>query len=84
MVGQQGRVLLLHNAMPVGIHEGGVDGGGNEEGVRRCIGRQDQPLDGTQNTDRLGESPLGECGRGHGGWLSGGTPVARCGNEMAG
>jgi hypothetical protein len=53
VVGQQGRVLLLHGPTPVRVGEGGANGGGDRGGVRWSIGRisgQDQPVDRPKNT----------------------------------
>jgi hypothetical protein len=50
VVGQQGRIL--HSATPVGVGEGGTNGGGNRGGIWRSgshVGRQDQPVDGVEN-----------------------------------
>jgi hypothetical protein len=48
VVGQQGRVLLLHGPTPVRVSEGSADGGGDWGGVRWSSGHisgQDQPVD---------------------------------------
>jgi hypothetical protein len=48
VVGQKGRVLLLHDPTPVGVSKGGANGGGDQGGVRWSSGRvsgQDQPVD---------------------------------------
>jgi hypothetical protein len=53
VVGQEGRVLLLHSASPVRVGESGANGGGDRGGVRWSgshIGCQDQPVDGSKNT----------------------------------
>jgi hypothetical protein len=47
VVGQQGRVL--HSATPVGVGEGGANGGGDRGRARRSVSRQDQPVDGAEN-----------------------------------
>jgi hypothetical protein len=47
VVGQQGRVL--HSATPVGVGEGGANGGGDRGRVRRSVSRQDQLVDGVEN-----------------------------------
>jgi hypothetical protein len=54
VVSHQGRVLLLHSAMPVGVGKGSANGGGDRGGVRRSgsrVSRQDQSVDGAENTD---------------------------------
>jgi hypothetical protein len=53
VVGQEGRVLLLHSASPVWVGEGGANGGGDRGGVRWSGSRiscQDQPVDRSKNT----------------------------------
>jgi hypothetical protein len=53
VVGQEGRILLLHSTTPMWVGEGSANGGGHRECVRRSAGRircQDQPVDGAKNT----------------------------------
>ena len=53
VVGQQGRVLLLHGLMPVRVSEGGADEGGDRGGIQWISSRidgQDQPIDRPKNT----------------------------------
>jgi hypothetical protein len=53
VVGQQGRVLLLHGLTLVRVSEGGANGGRDWGGVRWSSGRvsdQDQPIDGPKKT----------------------------------
>jgi hypothetical protein len=53
VVGQQDHVLL-HSAMPVGVSEGGTNGGGNRGGIGRSgshVCRQDQPVNRVGNVD---------------------------------
>jgi hypothetical protein len=50
VVGQQGHVLL-HSATPLGVGEGGANGG-DRGGIRRSgsrVSRQDQPVNGVEN-----------------------------------
>jgi hypothetical protein len=64
VVGQQGRILL-HGPTPVGVGEGGANGGGDRGGVRWSSGRvggQDQPVDRTDTGDMTSH---------HGGCVSG-------------
>jgi hypothetical protein len=57
VVGQQGCVLL-HSATPVGVGEGGANGG-DRGGIRRSVSRQDQPVNRAENAGLHGESPPG-------------------------
>jgi hypothetical protein len=53
VVGQEGRVLLLHSVSLVWVGESGVNGGGDRGGVRWSGSRiscQDQPIDRSKNT----------------------------------
>jgi hypothetical protein len=57
VVGQEGRVLLLHSAAPVWVGESGANGGGHQGGVRWSGSRiscQDQPVDRSKN---VGSAP---------------------------
>jgi hypothetical protein len=52
VVGQEGRVLLLHSASLVWVGESGANRGGDQGGVRRSGSRiscQDQPVDRSKN-----------------------------------
>jgi hypothetical protein len=52
VVGQEGRVLLLHSASPVWVGESGANGGGDRGGIRWSgsrISYQDQPVDRSKN-----------------------------------
>jgi hypothetical protein len=53
VVGQQGRIFLLHGPTPVRVGEGGADGGGDRGGIRWCSGRvggEDQAVDRPKDT----------------------------------
>jgi hypothetical protein len=53
VVGQEGRVLLLHSTTPMWVGEGSANGGGHRGSVGCSAGRiscQDQPVDGAKNT----------------------------------
>jgi hypothetical protein len=52
VVGQEGRVLLLHSSSLVGVGESGVNRGGDRRGIwwgRSRISSQDQPVDRSKN-----------------------------------
>jgi hypothetical protein len=52
VVGQEGRVLLLHSTTPMWVGEGSANGGGHRGSVGWSVGRsscQDQPVDGAEN-----------------------------------
>jgi hypothetical protein len=52
VVGQEGRVLLLHSTTPMWVDEGSANGGGHRGCVRWGAGRiscQDQPVDRVKN-----------------------------------
>jgi hypothetical protein len=52
VVGQEGRVLLLYSASPVGVDESGANRGGDRGGIRWSGSRiscQDQPVDRSKN-----------------------------------
>jgi hypothetical protein len=52
VVGQQGRVLLLHSVTPVEVSEGSTNGGEDRGGVRRSgsrVSRQDQTVGEAEN-----------------------------------
>jgi hypothetical protein len=52
VVGQEGRVLLLHSTTPMWVSEGSANGGGHRGSVGWSAGRiscQDQPVDGAKN-----------------------------------
>jgi hypothetical protein len=56
VVGQEGRVLLLHSASPVWVGESVANGGGDRGGLRWSGSRiscQDQPVDRSKNADGL-------------------------------
>jgi hypothetical protein len=51
VVGQEGRVLLLHSTTPMWVSEGSANGGGHRGCVGwsgGCISNEDQPVDGAK------------------------------------
>jgi hypothetical protein len=52
VVGQEGRVLLLHSTTPMWVSEGSANGGGHRGSVgwsAGCSSCQEQPVDGAEN-----------------------------------
>jgi hypothetical protein len=81
VVGQEGRVLLLHSTTPMWVGEGSVNKGGHWGSVGWSAGRiscQNQPIDGAKNASGA-ESPLGGRVWGHSGWRLGGIRTAQSG-----